>query len=75
MQAIITKYIPPTNYKPSRIRAKCERGSIILSWDSELDTKDNHRAAIATEANASNFRVTSPTARCGTSTHRAKFNH
>jgi len=45
MQAIITKYIPPTNFKPSRINAKCERGSITLSWDSGLDDGENHRAA------------------------------
>jgi len=45
MQAIITKYISATNYKPSRVRAKCERGSIILSWDDGLDVEGNHRAA------------------------------
>lgn len=34
MQAIETKLIPATNTKPTRIRARCERGSIIVSADS-----------------------------------------
>lgn len=42
MQAIITKYLPATNHKGSRIKATCERGSIILPWDDELNEEDNH---------------------------------
>ena len=34
MQAITTKVLPATNTKPTRIRATCERGSIIVSADS-----------------------------------------
>jgi hypothetical protein len=34
MQAIETKLIPCTNTKPTRIKASCERGSIIVSADS-----------------------------------------
>lgn len=34
MQAIETKVIPATNTKPTRIKATCERGSIIVSADS-----------------------------------------
>lgn len=34
MQAIQTKVIPATNYKPTRIKAKCERGSLTVSADS-----------------------------------------
>lgn len=33
MQAIETKLIPATNTKPTRIKASCERGSIIVSAD------------------------------------------
>ena len=33
MQAIETKLIPATNTKPTRIRARCERGNIIVSAD------------------------------------------
>jgi hypothetical protein len=35
MQAILTKYIPATNYKPSRIKAWCERGSITIGYPHE----------------------------------------
>lgn len=34
MQAIETKLIPATNTKPTRIKASCDRGSIIVSADS-----------------------------------------
>lgn len=45
MQAIITKYVPPTNHKPGRVKATCERGSLTVSWDHGLEIGDNHRAA------------------------------
>lgn len=53
MQAIITKYLPATNFKPSRIKASCERGSLILSTgsleprtsDERSDLGNLHRAA------------------------------
>ncbi len=33
-QAIETKLLPATNTKPTRIKARCDRGSIIVSADS-----------------------------------------
>lgn len=45
MQAIITKYHGATNYRPSKISAKCERGSIRVSYDHGLNSDENHRAA------------------------------
>ena len=33
MQAIRTNYIPATNYRGSRIKAQCERGSITVPFD------------------------------------------
>ena len=42
MQAIVTKFIPATNFKGSRIKATCNRGSIILSYPSELNSSDVH---------------------------------
>lgn len=45
MQAIITKYIPATNFKPSRIKASCERGSGIFSAQDTNEIGDAHRAA------------------------------
>lgn len=32
MQAIITKILPATNTRPTRIKASCERGSITVSY-------------------------------------------
>lgn len=45
MQAIITKYLGPTDYKPARVRATCQAKSIIVSWDDGLDIDGNHDAA------------------------------
>lgn len=44
MQAIITKYVPPTMTKPGRVKAICERGSLTISWDHGKDAGENHRA-------------------------------
>jgi hypothetical protein len=44
-QAIVTKYLPVTNTKPSRVKASAEAGSVILSWDSALSTDQNHAKA------------------------------
>ncbi len=45
MQAIITKYLPATNYRGSRIKATCERGTLTMSWQHGLDAGENMRAA------------------------------
>lgn len=45
MQAIITKYLPCTNFKPARMKATCERGSITVSYDHEHNSDGNHIAA------------------------------
>jgi hypothetical protein len=45
MQAILTKYIGPTNAHGARIRAQCERGSITIPWPGELDIEAAHVAA------------------------------
>ena len=47
MQAIITKYLPPSNVKGARIRATCEAMTIILSWDYDGNPEVNHRVAAA----------------------------
>jgi hypothetical protein len=44
MQAIITKYLGPTNTKGSRIKATCAAGSLTRSYDNGLDSDGNHRA-------------------------------
>jgi hypothetical protein len=45
MQAIMTKYLGPTNVRGARIKASCQAKSIILSWDHSLNDSDNHTAA------------------------------
>lgn len=45
MQAIETKYIGPSNYRGSRIKATCERGSLTVDYDDSLDTEQAHIAA------------------------------
>lgn len=45
MQAIITKYIGPTNSRGSRIKAECSAGSITISYDYGLEDIDLHLKA------------------------------
>jgi len=45
MQAIITKYLPATNTRGSRIKASCERGSITIDYPHELSGDAVHIAA------------------------------
>jgi hypothetical protein len=51
MQAIVTKYLSPTNTRGALIKATAQAGSIYLSWDYALDTSANHRAAAIALAN------------------------
>lgn len=46
MQAIITKYLPATDYKGSRIKATCEAGSITIGYPHEVSSGQAcHRVA------------------------------
>ena len=45
MQAIVTKFVPCTDLRPSRVSARCAGGSIMLSWDDDLSIEENHRNA------------------------------
>ena len=45
MQAITTKYVGPTNFRGSRVVAKCEAKRIFVDWDDSLDSEENHNAA------------------------------
>lgn len=45
MQAILTKYHPVTNTKPSRISAAYAGGRIIVNYDHALNLDENHKAA------------------------------
>ena len=45
MQAIVTKYIGPTNHRGARIKATASAGSIIVSYEYGTDTTGAHRVA------------------------------
>lgn len=44
-QAIQTKYLGPTNFRGSRVKASCQAKSIILAWDNALNSDRNHQRA------------------------------
>lgn len=45
MQAITTKYLGPTNYRGSRVVAKCQAKRLTVSWDDALNAEQNYNAA------------------------------
>ena len=45
MQAIITKYLGPTNVKNSRIKATCAAGSVTIDYPHELSGMECHAKA------------------------------
>ena len=45
MQAIVTKYIPPTDTKGPRIKATAMAGSVIIRYDHELSHDEPFRKA------------------------------
>lgn len=45
LQAITTKYLPPTNTRGARIKATAACGSITIPWDHALNPCENHHAA------------------------------
>lgn len=49
-QAIITKYLGPTNHRGSRIKVKAYAGSKTYAWDYSLDVNENHTKAAVTFA-------------------------
>jgi len=44
MQAIVTKYLAPTNFKGTRVKAECAAGSLVMQWEYELGVEGNHYA-------------------------------
>ena len=45
-QALVTRYLCPTNTKPSRIKATCDRGSIIITFPQGESIVDAHAVAV-----------------------------
>lgn len=41
MQAITVKYLPATNYRPSRYKAEAQAGSVTLAYDYSLNSDEN----------------------------------
>lgn len=57
MKAIITKYLPATNYRSSRIKAQEPDGKfIIIPWNHELNTEQNHHQAAKSLCEKMNWR-------------------
>lgn len=44
-QAIVTKYVGPTNHKGARVIAAAEAGKVTVSWDYALGVPENHALA------------------------------
>ena len=45
-QAIVTRYLCPTNTKPSRIRATCDRASLTIPFPQGESLVDAHAVAV-----------------------------
>lgn len=45
MQAIVTKYLRPTDSRGSRIKATCESGTVTVPYPYELSSADCHAVA------------------------------
>jgi hypothetical protein len=44
-QAILTKFLAPTNTKGKRVKAWCAAGEITIAWDHAFGPERNHEAA------------------------------
>lgn len=44
-QAITTRYLGPTNFRGSRVKASAQAGSVTINWDDALNSEENHRNA------------------------------
>ncbi|MBB3980109.1 hypothetical protein GGQ64_005356 [Rhizobium azooxidifex] len=44
-QAIVTKFLGPTNFRGSRVKATASAGSVTVSWSHALNSQQNHDAA------------------------------
>lgn len=45
-QAIVVKYIGPTDARGSSVKASCQAGSVTLDWNDALNANSNHAAAV-----------------------------
>lgn len=49
-QAIVTRYMPPTNRLDGRIRVTSQTGSLTVPWADDADEDSNHERAATTYA-------------------------
>lgn len=49
-QAIETRFLSPTNFRPARVVARAEAGRVVINWDHALNIENNHRRAMQTLA-------------------------
>lgn len=47
LQAIVTKYLGPTNVRGSRVKATAAGGTITIGWDNRYNSEVNHALACA----------------------------
>jgi hypothetical protein len=52
-QAIVTKYLPPTNHRGARMKATTDSGSTVVPYRHELSIVENHRLAAQTHGRSS----------------------
>jgi hypothetical protein len=45
MQAIVTRFMPPTNHRNPRIKVEAAAGKMIVNWVDQLSIEENHRSA------------------------------
>ena len=46
MQAIVTKYLPPTNHRGARVKVIASTRAVTIPWDYALDVPENHASAV-----------------------------
>lgn len=51
LQAIVTSYLGPTDYRPGRISAKAAAGRLVVNWNPAFSPAANHKAAAEKLAN------------------------
>lgn len=44
-QAIVTRFLGPTNHRGARVKATADAGTVTVSWDYALGIAENHQAA------------------------------
>lgn len=48
LNAIQTRFLGPTNFRGSRVKAYCQGDSVTVEWRHELNSAENHKRALET---------------------------